>query len=69
MDIPPETSIRWALTQRLSSVNSEAIIGPMSSTAVLLRFADKEPLKFAGAILLFLGASLAALIQLLRYWR
>ncbi len=28
---PPETSIRWALTQRLSSDTSEAIIGPMSS--------------------------------------
>ncbi len=29
--MPPETSIRCALTQRLSSVSSDAIIGPMSS--------------------------------------
>lgn len=28
---PPETSIRCAFTQRLSSDSSEAIIGPMSS--------------------------------------
>ena len=26
--MPPETSIRWALTQWLSSESSEAIIGP-----------------------------------------
>jgi hypothetical protein len=31
VDMPPETSMRWALTQRLSSDSSEAIIGPMSS--------------------------------------
>jgi hypothetical protein len=29
--IPPETSMRWAFTQRLSSESNEAIIGPMSS--------------------------------------
>ena len=29
--IPPETSIRWALTQRFSSESSDAIIGPISS--------------------------------------
>lgn len=28
---PPETSIRWALTQRLSSDSRLAIIGPISS--------------------------------------
>jgi len=26
MDIPPETSMRWALTHRLSSDSSEAIM-------------------------------------------
>jgi hypothetical protein len=31
MDMPPEASMCWALTQRLSSESSEAIIGPMSS--------------------------------------
>src|SRR5580658_3105553 len=31
MDMPPEASMRWALTQRLSSESREAIIGPMSS--------------------------------------
>jgi len=31
MRMPPETSIRCALTQRLSSDSSEAIIGPISS--------------------------------------
>src|SRR4029077_20838481 len=31
IDVPPETSIRCALIQRLSSVSSDAIIGPMSS--------------------------------------
>src|SRR5260221_7206564 len=30
-DMPPETSMRWALTQRFSSESSDAIIGPMSS--------------------------------------
>jgi hypothetical protein len=30
MDIPPDTSMRCALTQRLSSDSSDAIIGPMS---------------------------------------
>ena len=31
MNMPPETSIRCALTQRLSSESSAAIIGPTSS--------------------------------------
>jgi hypothetical protein len=39
------------------------------ATATLLRFAEKGPLKFAGAILFLLGGCLAALIQLLRYWK
>src|SRR5690606_31492470 len=29
--IPPETSMRWPVTQRLSSDSREAIIGPISS--------------------------------------
>jgi hypothetical protein len=28
--VPPETSMRWALTQRLTSDGIEAIIGPTS---------------------------------------
>src|SRR5260221_5747283 len=30
-DMPPETSMRWALTHPFSSESSDAIIGPMSS--------------------------------------
>jgi hypothetical protein len=29
--MPPETSMRWALTQRFYLESSDAIIGPMSS--------------------------------------
>jgi len=37
--------------------------------AVLLRCAEKGPLKVGAALMILLGGSLAALIQLLRYWR
>jgi hypothetical protein len=38
MDMPPETSMRWALTQRFSSESSDAIIEPMSRAACPFRY-------------------------------
>jgi hypothetical protein len=37
MDMPPETSMRWALTQRLSSESSDAIIGVTRERNALTR--------------------------------
>jgi hypothetical protein len=40
-----------------------------TASSILLRFADKGPLKVAVAVLLFGAGTIAALFQLLRYWK
>src|SRR5260370_20505219 len=57
-DMPPETSMRWALTQRFSSESSDAIIRPMSSGGIASQIPVKSKSTFTpGPFSLFSLAS------------